>query len=100
MNALESVADDIKEGVENLSKIDENLSRNCSQICFFPRHVRWRLPATLLDQFGGRFWKVVGTFWRPGAPQDGVREGIKKCVQQKVMRAAPGRSGVIRGDPE
>ena len=39
MNALKSVADDIKEGVESRSKIDENRPEMVPHL-FFPRLVR------------------------------------------------------------
>ena len=69
MKALQSGADDNKNGLQNRPKIDEKWSQNGSQNRSFFQWLRRRLSASILERFGTILGSMLRRFWGPKSIQ-------------------------------
>ena len=92
MKALQSGADDNKNGLQNRPKIDEKWSQNGSQNRFFFQWLRRRLSASILERFGTIFGSMLRRFWG----QKSIRKHLERTSQKWLKKS---HAGVCGGSP-
>ena len=86
MKALQSGADDNKNGLQNRPKIDEKWSQNGSQNRSFFQWLRRRLSAPILERFGTILGSMLRRFWS----QKSIQKHLEKTSQNDGKKSRGG----------
>jgi len=77
---LKSGADELQDGLENRSKIDEKSSQNGFEMRLFSA---WFL-ASLLTPILDRFWSDLGSIFGAKMGPKSIKTGIEKTMQKRM----------------
>ena len=83
MKALQSGADDNKNGLQNRPKINEKWSQNGSQNRYFFQWLRRRFSASILERFGTILGSMLRRFWSQKSIQKRLEWTSKKSLNKK-----------------